>query len=280
LNTRTFEQELPAIFDGDLTADTPVDRRFRKVMDDVAGMSSENALALLNLASSLLPETEAYLEVGSYKGLSLTAAMLGNDRAHFFAIESFREFGVDPAESRALLFANLGRWVDTGSLSFFEGDCFRLLNRPSTVDRPVGVYFYDGIHGRLAHYLALGIAEPILADEALVIIDDASWTVVSEATDLYVSRHPGYELLFDLPAHENYEAKWWNGIRVYRYRRPAGAQEVRRPPWDLRWRRAAYLYAYEPVMHAAWKLLAGRPRVMAILRKILPTKHVKGSSHA
>jgi predicted O-methyltransferase YrrM len=276
MDTDRFRTELPAVFDGDLDADHPVDRQFRRVMDDVPGMSSENALALVHLAAGLLPEDEAYLEVGSYKGLSLTAAMLGNPKARFHAIESFREFGVDPVKSRDELFANLRRWVDTASLSFHEGDCFRILDRRGAIDEPVGVYFYDGIHGRLAHYLALGIAEPLLADEALVIIDDASWTVVSEATDAYVSRHPGYELLFDLPAHENYEAKWWNGIRVYRYRRSPGAPAGR--GFDLRWRRAVYLYAYEPVMHLAWKVLIGRPRLMAFLRRVLPTKGVKGTA--
>jgi len=270
--TERFAEQLPLLFDGDLMADHPADRRFKAVMDDVAGMSSENALALLNLASSLLPEDEAYLEVGSYKGLTLTAAMLGNAGAEFHAIESFREFDVD-GQTKAELFANLTRWVDTSRLTLHEGDAFRLLSRPGLIRRPVGVYFYDGNHSRTAHAIALAMAEPYLADESLVIVDDASWPRVAEPTERYVARTPGYELLFDLASAEDNEGRWWNGVKVYRYRRPEQGPGAARA-LSVRLRRAWYLWAYEPAWHFAWRFLPRHPKLTAFLRKVLPTKGI------
>src|SRR6266536_1968743 len=127
-------------------------------------------------------------------------ALLGNQHAPFYAIENFLEFNLDSGATRDELLGNLDRWVDRERLRLLEGDCFRLLRRERLLEAPVGVYFYDGAHGRLPHYLALGVAEPWLADRALVVVDDASWPMVAHATERYLAAHPGYELLFDLAA--------------------------------------------------------------------------------
>jgi predicted O-methyltransferase YrrM len=273
MDTRRFRELLPELYDGDVMADHPVDRRFKALQDDVEGMSSENALALLNLAASLLPSAEAYLEVGSYKGLTLSAAMHGNEHASFHAIESFREFGVDSGETKRALLDNVGRWADVDRLTLHVGDAFRLMTRPGLIGSPVGVYFYDGNHSKVAQHLALAVAEPLLADEALVIIDDASWPTVAEPTERYVRRHPGYELLFDLSSERDYEPRWWNGIKVYSYRRATRVR--RRPSASTSALRAWYLYAYEPAWNLAWRFLPDHPRLTAFLRRVLPTKGLK-----
>src|SRR6266511_484692 len=157
VDIEAFRAGLPQVFGGDLQAPHPRDRRFRRLMDDVPGMASENKLALLNFAASLLPQGEAYLEVGSFKGLSIIAAMLGNETGEFHAIESFREFGVDPATTRRELEDNLHRWGVRDRLHLLVGDSFRLLHGNRTLRSRIGVYFYDGNHGRLPHHLAFGI---------------------------------------------------------------------------------------------------------------------------
>ncbi len=271
-----FRTGLADIYGGDLGADHPVDRRFRKLMDDVPGMASENKLALLNFAASLLPPDEAYLEVGSFKGLSIIAAMLDNERGSFYAIESFREFGVDPESTRRELEDNLHRWGVRDRLHLLVGDSFRLLHGNRTLRSRIGVYFYDGNHGRLPHHLAFGIVEPLLADQALVVIDDASWPVVRSTSQAYARSHPRYELLFDLPSEREFDPKWWNGLLVYGYRRPSVPRQG--TDMGLAWRRIAYLYGYEPVTYAAGKVLAGRPRLTSAVKRLLPLsgRRVKG----
>ena len=270
MRLEAFRTELPRAFDGDLAAPHPRDRRFRALLEDVPGMATESKLALLSLAAAHLEPGEAYLEVGSFKGLSLIGAMLGNQHAPFYAIENFLEFNLDSGATRDELLGNLDRWVDRERLRLLEGDCFRLLRRERLLEAPVGVYFYDGAHGRLPHYLALGVAEPWLADRALVVVDDASWPMVARATERYLAAHPGYELLFDLAAEREEDPRWWNGLRVYAFRRPPGQAAGRRASPDVAWRMLAYGLAYQPAMRLAWRTLPRHPRLASAVLKVVP----------
>jgi len=268
MDLETFQAALPAAFAGDLGADHPIDRRFRDVVADVSGMATENKLALLNLAAANLGPGEAYLEVGSFKGLSLIGAMLGNEDRRFYAIENFLEFNLDGQATKAELLDNLARWVGPQQAQLLEGDCFDLLRRSSPLHEPVGVYFYDGAHGRLPHYLALGVAERWLSDRALVVVDDASWPIVRRTTGRYLAAHPGYRLLFDLPAEREEDPRWWNGVRVYAFERAL----ARRSAWDLdvAWRLLAYDLAYRPAARIAWRTLPRHPALCAAVLKLVP----------
>ena len=276
MRLEAFRTELPRAFDGDLAAPHPRDRRFRALLADVPGMATESKLALLSLAAAHLEPGEAYLEVGSFKGLSLIGAMLGNQHAPFYAIENFLEFNLDSGATRDELLGNLDRWVDRERLRLLEGDCFRLLRRERLLEAPVGVYFYDGAHGRLPHYLALGVAEPWLADRALVVVDDASWPMVARATERYLAAHPGYELLFDLAAEREEDPRWWNGLRVYAFRRPPGQAAGRRASPDVAWRMLAYGLAYQPAVRLAWKTLPHHPRLASAVLKVVPMASRRG----
>jgi predicted O-methyltransferase YrrM len=287
MDLEAFQAGLAGLFGGDLRAEHPVDRRFRAVLADVPGMATEHKLALLNLAAAHLEPGEAYLEVGSFKGLSLIGAMLGNAGRPFYAIENFLEFNPD-GRARAELEANLARWVEPGRARLLEGDCFDLLRSGAGLEEPVGVYFYDGAHGRLPHYLALGVAEPWLADRALVVIDDASWPIVARATDRYVAAHPGYRLLFDLAADHEEDPRWWNGVRVYAFERPRAqakasvrggsggrllpprSVKVGRRGMDTAWRLLAYDLVYRPAVRVAWRTLPRHPGLCAAVLKVVP----------
>ena len=214
MDTAAFAARLPGCFPGgDPYADTPLDRRFAKVVETVDGMSTEHTLTLLNLAASMLPAGESYLEVGSYRGRSVVGAALGNPERAFTAIENFREFGLDPAESEHMLRVALTDWDVADQVRLLRGDAFRLIG--NGLPEPVGVYFYDGAHSRLAQHLGLGLAEPVLADEALVVVDDATWPQVARSTARYVARHPGYRPLFDLRADRPEDPRWCNGVKVF-----------------------------------------------------------------
>jgi predicted O-methyltransferase YrrM len=282
MDLETFQANLAGLFGGDLRADHPVDRRFRDLLADVPGMATENKVALLNLAAAHLGPGEAYLEVGSFKGLSLIGAMLGNPGRRFYAIENFLEFNPD-GTARDELEANLARWAGPGRARVLEGDCFDLLAGGRGPREPVGVYFYDGAHGRLPHYLALGVAERWLADRALVVIDDASWPIVARATDRYMAAHPGYRLLFDLAAEREEDPRWWNGVRVYAFERPQAQASVRAtvrgrsggrllPPRSIRvaWRLLAYRLVYRPAVRVAWTTLPRHPGLCAAVLKVVP----------
>ena len=259
-----FRRSLVARFEGDFYRSELPDDRFAKVVADVDGMSTPHSLMLLNEAVANLGGDEWYLEVGSYRGRSLIGAMLGHDHDRFIAIENFREFGFDPEAAQATVFDTLTTWGVRDRVRFLRGEAFSVLPTGVTPG-PVGVYFYDGAHSRLAQYLGLALAEQWLADEALVIIDDATWPQVSSSTQSYIDAHPGYELLYDFRARHDFDPLWCNGVKVYAWRRP---ERWRAPAGlDVTWRRIAHLYGQEPVMNFAWRTLPRYPRVSAVLKR-------------
>lgn len=267
MDTAKFLETLPALYGGDLLAEVPIDRRFRPLLDDVEGMGSENKLALLNHAASLLDPGEVYVEVGTWKGSSIIAAMLGNPAARFHGFDDFSEPHSEPDELRRALMENLRRHGVEERLDFHEGNAFRLLRE--RVREPVGAYFYDGDHSLLAHHLALAVAEPLLSDEALVIIDDTAWPAVRMATGRYVARHPGYTRLLDLPSRHDFDPRWWTGLAVYRWRRPAGW----RPP--LIWPAVAAYRVLGPLENHAHRFIARHPGVGRVTRRVIPIYRVR-----
>ena len=71
--SRVFDA-LADAFPGDPQSTDPVDPRWQRLTDQVAGYTGPNELAVLNVAAAALPDGEAYLEVGTFKGRSLVAA--------------------------------------------------------------------------------------------------------------------------------------------------------------------------------------------------------------
>src|SRR4051794_8634637 len=62
--------------------------RFAEIVEDVPGFAKANNLALLNVAARCRDEGESYVEVGTYHGTSLIAAMLGNE-GDFVALDNW-----------------------------------------------------------------------------------------------------------------------------------------------------------------------------------------------
>lgn len=219
--SRVFDAITDA-FAGDPQSSDPADPRWKAMTDEVAGYTGANELAVLNLAAAALPEDEAYLEVGTFKGRSLVAAVQDNGSKTFYAMENFLEFGMAGQEARAELENNLQRFGGTADIRLLEGDAFTLMAEDGTLDRPVGVYFYDGEHTLLSHYLALAVVEPLLADEALVLIDDATWPVVQRAHKLFLKRHPGWTISATWDAQHADDPRWANGLHALVFRRVTG----------------------------------------------------------
>ena len=207
-----FLRELPRRFAKYPRSEHPKDRRFAPILADVGGLARENNLVLLNLAASLLDAGESYVEVGSFKGLSLIAAMLGN-RGDFVGIDNFT---LDDG-SRALLEANLRRYGLAGH-TVLEGDAFELLRRGALGDRRVGVYYYDAAHDYRSQVRGLRLIEPHLAAGALLIVDDTDWPQVARAMRDYLARQPRAELLVTLDGKDRGQPWWWEGVQVLRWR--------------------------------------------------------------
>jgi len=212
VNPERFARELPRLFDDYPRSEHPRDRRFAPILAEVGGLARENNLALLSLAASLLDKGESYVEVGSFKGLSLIAAMLGNE-GDFVGIDDF-SMGEG---SRERIEANLRRYGLSG-YTLLEGDAFALLRGAALAGRRVGVYYYDAAHDYESQVEGLRLVEPYLAEEALLIVDDTDWDQVARAMRDYLARRSRAELLVELAGKDRGQPWWWEGVQVVRWR--------------------------------------------------------------
>jgi predicted O-methyltransferase YrrM len=269
VDTSAFAAALDGLFVGPLQDGLPRDGRFASLAEAVTGFCTPAELAVLNLAARMLPAGEAYLEVGTFKGRSLCGALLDAPDRTYLAVENYQEFGMHASSSRAELALNLTRHADR-TVVLHDADCFSLLTRPRAMPEPIGVYFYDGTHTGLTHYLALGVVEPLLADEALVLVDDASWPMVADATRRYIRRHPGWSVVRDIRAPREYDPVWANGLLVLAYRRPVGA--ARRMARDVRWRRVMQTRLRGPARSLVLRALHHVPSLMPVAQRLVPKR--------
>ena len=88
MNIEAFLAQLSEEFDDFPHSERPRSLRFAEVLEAVPGLAQPNNLALLNVAARCLDDGESYVEVGTYRGTSLIAAMIGND-GDFFALDNW-----------------------------------------------------------------------------------------------------------------------------------------------------------------------------------------------
>jgi len=222
VDVERFAAELPGLFDDFPASPHPRERRFDDVVGAIPNLATENVLALLNLAASLLRPGESYVEVGTLFGASLIGAMRGNT-CDFVAIDNFRFPGVEtrgreiPAADRGRLDENLRRF-GSDAATILEGDAFEAIEGGALGNRKVGVYYYDGPHDYESQLRGMRAIEPWLADEALVVVDDHDWERVARATRDYLAAEPRARLLVEIPGWDRGHPQWWEGVAVLGWR--------------------------------------------------------------
>jgi predicted O-methyltransferase YrrM len=209
VDSARFLRELPGLYDDFPRSEHPRDRRFQPIVDQVENLTTENILALLNLAAACLEPDEAYVEVGVLYGASMVAAMLGNEDHRFIGIDNFSlwEGSLEQVE------ANLARF-GLSPPELLVGDVFELVPAGALEGASVGVWYYDANHSYEAQIEGLRIAEPLLVPGALMIVDDTDWTDVERAMDDYLESQPGARRALTLEGKERGAPQWWEGVQV------------------------------------------------------------------
>lgn len=186
--------------------------RFETILEDIPGLAKPNNLALLNVAARCLGDGESYVEVGTYHGTSLVSAHVGND-GDFVALDNW-SLGDGTREQ---LEENLARYELEATL--LEGDAFETLRSGRLEGRTVGVYYYDNGHEYEQQLDGMRLAEPYLADGALVIVDDTDWERVERAVDDYLAAQPQATEIWRVDGKDRGHPEWWEGMRVLRFER-------------------------------------------------------------
>jgi hypothetical protein len=171
---------------------------------------------LLNYAVSLLEPNEAHLTIGVLTGRSLAYTIHGHaDKIHYACDNFCWGPGV-----RERFLAWLWESTNMGIVRFVEMDATEFLrHRPPLIRHPIGVYFYDADHSYEYTLESLRLAEPFLARQAVIVLDDTNLGEVRRAAGDWLRTTPGTSLVFDLPTPGNCHPTWWNGLWVLGYQR-------------------------------------------------------------
>lgn len=198
-------------------------RKFFDPCPSVQGMISVKKQKLLNIAFSCLNVDECYLEVGTYLGKSLISAMLGNPERKVYACDNFSQFSSSNCFEK--LQNNLCRYKLDKKVTFYNSDFLKILNKDK-IPIPVGLYHYDGAHDENSQYRAIKNVEPLLSNEALIIVDDWRFAEDSKSyakmgTEKAIKESSNkWETLYNLPARYNGDhAMWWNGVCILAFKR-------------------------------------------------------------
>jgi predicted O-methyltransferase YrrM len=210
MDANRFIAELPQRFDDFPLSDRPRGQRYDDIIAGVTNLSTENALALLGCAASLLARDEIYLEVGSYMGASLIGAMRNNADGTFVAIDDFGW------ATRRQLDANLARFGSTAA-TIIDGDAFEVLESDLLEGRRIGVLFWDADHSHAGQLRGLRDVEARLAPDALVICDNADQPSVRGAIDDWLAEQPRAQLVLDIGGRKRGQPWWHDGVRVMRW---------------------------------------------------------------
>ncbi|CAA7621803.1 class I SAM-dependent methyltransferase [Magnetospirillum sp. UT-4] len=215
-----------------------------------------------------------YLEIGVFQGLSLLSVALENPDLACFGIDNFSL--LDPkGENLGIVrdrTARLGLANATLINEDFEAALAALPQRLN--GRKVGVFLIDGAHDYRSQLMALLLIKPHLAENAVIVVDDANYPDVRQSTRDFLLSHPEFRMVFEAysPGHPanldkatlaKFEDGFLNGINVL-VKDPEGSLPEMLPPVpDSR-----LLYVNEWLVHRH-RLAELAPEALALAQAML-----------
>lgn len=148
-----------------------------KLADYVLNIDGMSGIKYRYFINNLIGKIEnpRYLEVGSWSGSTLCAA-INNNAVRALAIDNWSQFG-GPAPQ---FFNNVANSCSPLSIPSVISDDFR--NVDFRAQGSFNVYLFDGPHEHKDHYDGLALAMDALTEEFVFIVDDWNWSPIRNAT--------------------------------------------------------------------------------------------------
>jgi hypothetical protein len=179
----------------------------QEFINNLNGLSSPKIWHLLN---NLAAQSDSYLEIGTFMGSSLLAALHGNN-VKATAVDNFC---LKP-KTRGHFFHNTKGYT----FDFIEKDCFSI--DPGTIG-PFSLYFFDGEHTYEAQYNAIKHFLPAMKQEFTYVVDDWNNEPVQNGT-LDAIHDCGLEVIEMIERKNKLmkdKTRWWCGIAVFKLKKP------------------------------------------------------------
>lgn len=176
-------------------------------INKLTGLSSPKVWHLLN---NLCAQSDSYLEIGTYMGSSLMAALYGNSHVSATAVDNF----CMKPKTRSHFFHN----VKDLKFNFIENDCFNI--NPRKIGQ-FSLYFYDGEHSYDSQYKAVKHFLPAMKDEFVYVCDDWNNKEVKEGTYQALADCDLEVIDFKEQTHPTMKDKelWWCGISAMKLKK-------------------------------------------------------------
>lgn len=203
-----------------------------KINQDIIDMEGMTGTKTRHFYNNLLDIDDArYLEIGTWKGSSLSSAMYKN-KARVVCIDNWSQSFYNQTDNPKDTFViNFEKFKGENSAIYIDSDCFTF--DINTLDTKFNIYMYDGDHSIASQYKALQYYMPVLDDVFIFIVDDWNWEGVRQGTetaikDLNLNVLYKKEIILtenDKHTHEienGYEiasSTWWNGIVTYVFKK-------------------------------------------------------------
>ncbi len=189
-----------------------------KHLVEVEGLSDPKICNLLNRLVAAMPADQKYLEIGTFKGLTLCSAAYGNKGKHCIACDKFRFWAKSTGwgfQARAAFHANIDRYkANSATIEFHDMKSLAMF-RKGLVKGPIGVYFYDGNHRYEATRKNILAAVPLLAPSSVLLVDDWQDPVVESATRDAIAQS-GLRVEWERALGEKTKDRgFWNGLGVF-----------------------------------------------------------------
>jgi protein O-GlcNAc transferase len=203
----------------------PCSDKFQEVLDRVQGTTTTNLMQLINSAVSCMEPGEIYCEIGTYQGSSLIGALLDQGDRHAYGVDNFSEWD-ESSESYETLIENLTQFKVLDQVEFYNQDFERFLLdlRDRQPTPKIGVYFYDCAYDYRSQLVGLLFMKNLLADRALIIVNNGHWKTVQQAQKDFIAAHPECQAIADLSTAVG-EATFGNGIQVLSWNRSLGNRD-------------------------------------------------------
>jgi len=181
----------------------------------IEGLTSSRVKSLLN---GLAKGSTKYLEVGSFLGATSAAALKDNNLDAYF-IDTWEE-DIQPAyayielseNSKEQFEKNIAPYIGLNKVNILQNDYMKV-DESQIVD--VDLVFYDGPHDHNSVVKFVEKYSKCLAENAILVFDDANWTDVVTGANEGIS-NSGLQVKYSKKVLNTLESErdWWNGIYI------------------------------------------------------------------
>lgn len=212
------------------------------IQDKSIGLSGAKLVTALQRLTGLACAGggRCYVEVGTYRGLTLLSVAKGNPEVACYGIDNFSQFDVDGVNQRII--AERSAALGTTNANLIKSDFEAAFDdlHAHIGDLKVGSYNVDGPHDYRSQLVCLTQVVKYLAPYAVIFVDDSNYEHVRQANKDFLQAFPQFKLLFEAygPAHPNnlspeahrkVRDEYWNGTNIIVHD-PDGMLEPMFPP--------------------------------------------------